>query len=799
MAWFKREVQQEHQTQQSKQNVQLLAALNVAPAALIMLDNQLQITLINRRALQLLQCYQAAIRERGNAEFTAQSDMLFGKPMSAVLPSDLVDYQQWQQLLDDKPSVQNIEIGAGKLRVSASKVADGQGFSVELSDITARAHQSEEHSLLKGALDNTHSAFVILGLHGEITHVNEQTVRLCKQHEQTFRSKNNAFVANRDDIIGKQIDYLFPQLQRDTFLSPNNLPINRDIRFKSARFEFHATASYDRHGSHIGTTIEWRDVTERRKKEAERSLLAAVVEGMTTNVMLADKDGIIRYLNPAVTDLFNSREEEMRQIYPGFSADKLVGTSIDQFHKNPAHQLSIIASPERMPFKAEITVGEVEFALNCIALYDDDGEYIGPALQWEDITEQMDGQRQIERLIAKAADGNLSDRMNTKKYRGAMANLGNGINQLLDSFIDPLNECIRVMRGVSKGDLKINMPDNYKGDFEDLSQAVNSSINNLRNMVEKITHSSARVASASAEIAEGNNDLSERTEEQAANLQETAASMEQMTATVKQNAESAASANTLSSKTSEKARKGGEVVKETVEAMAEINDASKKIADIIGVIDEIAFQTNLLALNAAVEAARAGEQGRGFAVVAGEVRNLAQRSAGAAKEIKELIKDSVEKVTQGSKLVDESGEMLEEIVSSVMEVSQLIDKINAASQEQATGIDEITRSVARMDQMTQQNAALVEEAAASSQSMRDESAELINLIGFFQVDIDAEKLVDKQLAPSSAKPTTSRPSVTAKKEPAPYRNGEAAPAARLKAVNSGKSTASEVSDEWEEF
>nr|WP_051415909.1 methyl-accepting chemotaxis protein [Salinivibrio socompensis] len=469
------------------------------------------------------------------------------------------------------------------------------------------------------------------------------------------------------------------------------------------------------------------------------------------------------------------------------------------FIKNPAHQQSVIANPDRMPFKADIAVGELEFSLNCIALYDDDDEYIGPALQWEDITEQMDGQRQVERLIAKAANGNLSDRMETSRYRGSMAKLGKGINQLLDSFMDPLNECIRVMRGVSKGDLKTNMPEDYKGDFEELSQAVNASINNVRNMVEKITHSSARVASASAEIAEGNNDLSERTEEQAANLQETAASMEEMTATVKQNAESAASANSLSSKASEKARKGGDVVKETVEAMSEINDASKKIADIIGVIDEIAFQTNLLALNAAVEAARAGEQGRGFAVVAGEVRNLAQRSAGAAKEIKDLIKDSVEKVTQGSKLVDESGDMLEEIVASVSEVSQLIDKINAASQEQATGIDEITRSVARMDQMTQQNAALVEEAAAASQSMREEGAELINLIGFFQVDIDAEKLADIQPPSVKHKQTpTHSATLSTKGQADPYRNGDTS-STRLKAVNTKKSSGAELSDEWEEF
>ncbi|OOE70657.1 methyl-accepting chemotaxis protein [Salinivibrio kushneri] len=797
MAWFKREAKQDNQ--QTKQNVQLLAALNVSPAALVMLDSQQHVTLINRRALQLLQCYQAAIRERGNEDFIAKSEVLVGQPMSRILATDLVDYQQWQQLIDDKPSVQTIELGAGKLRVSASKVADGDSYSVELCDVTARAHQTEEHKRLKAALDHTHSAFVLLGAHGEITHVNEQAVTLCQQYEKAFCTKSSAFAASRDDILGKYIDYLFPQLQRETFLNPEKMPINRDIRLKEARFEFHATANYDRHGKHIGTTIEWRDVTIKRKKESEHSLLAAIVEGMTTNVMLADKDGIIRYLNPAVTKLFKSRESEMREIFPNFSVDKLVGSSIDQFHKNPAHQQSVIANPDCMPYRAEITLGKLEFALSCIALYDDDGEYIGPGLQWEDITEQMDGQRQVERLIASAAEGNLTARMNTSQYRGSMAKLGNGINQLLDSFIDPVNESIRVMQGVSKGDLKMTMSEDYKGDFDVLSRAINTSINNVRNMVEKITHSSARVASASAEIAEGNNDLSERTEEQAANLQETAASMEQMTATVKQNAESASSANLASSKASEKASKGGDVVKETIEAMAEINDASKKIADIIGVIDEIAFQTNLLALNAAVEAARAGEQGRGFAVVAGEVRSLAQRSAGAAKEIKDLIKDSVEKVAQGSKLVDDSGAMLGEIVASVSEVSQLIDRINVASQEQATGIDEITRSVARMDQMTQQNAALVEEAAASSQAMREEGAELINLVGFFQVDIDAEKLADLHPPHTQRKSAPKHANkAVAKARGKYYRNGEAAYEPRQVSSHQ-KPSSDEVSDEWEEF
>jgi len=301
-------------------------------------------------------------------------------------------------------------------------------------------------------------------------------------------------------------------------------------------------------------------------------------------------------------------------------------------------------------------------------------------------------------------------------------------------MFSPLGKCIDVMSKVADGDLNSTMSDDNKGEFGRLSDAVNTSIINLRNMVEKITHSSARVATASTEIAEGNNDLSQRVEAQASNLEETAASMEQMTATVRLNADNAKGANDLADDASKKASKGGEVVGQVVSAMAEINSASKKIADIIGVIDEIAFQTNLLALNAAVEAARAGEQGRGFAVVAGEVRNLAQRSAAAAKEIKGLIKDSVEKVDEGSRLVDESGETLCEIVDAVAKVSELIAQIASSSQEQSTGIDEINRAVATMDEMTQQNASLVEETSAASQSLKDEGKQLLNLMNFFATD-----------------------------------------------------------------
>ncbi len=291
-----------------------------------------------------------------------------------------------------------------------------------------------------------------------------------------------------------------------------------------------------------------------------------------------------------------------------------------------------------------------------------------------------------------------------------------------------------VAQKAADGDLTHRADLSSKDELGQLAGAFNKMMDNLTRVVGDVRQGAEHVSTGSTEITQGNEDLSQRTSQQASALEETSASMEEMTSTIKQNADNAKQANQLAVAAREVAEKGGSVTEKAVQAMGEINTSSKKIADIINVIDEIAFQTNLLALNAAVEAARAGEQGRGFAVVASEVRNLAGRSATAAKEIKTLINESVQKVSDGSDLVNQSGQTLEEIVNSVKRVTDIISEISAASQEQAAGIDQVNKAVIQMDQSTQQNAALVEETTSASQSMRQQAGELLTQVAFFKTD-----------------------------------------------------------------
>ncbi len=362
--------------------------------------------------------------------------------------------------------------------------------------------------------------------------------------------------------------------------------------------------------------------------------------------------------------------------------------------------------------------------------------------------------------------------------------------RLTRSITAPLNDAVAMARRVASGDLTSTITVTTRDETGQLMQALKDMNDSLVNIIGEVRHGTSTIATASAEIAAGNLDLSTRTEQQASSLEETASSMEELTSTVKQNADNARQANQLAVSASQDAIKGGEMVTQVVDTMAAINASARKIVDIIGVIDGIAFQTNILALNAAVEAARAGEQGRGFAVVASEVRSLAQRSASAAREIKALITDSVEKVDAGTKLVDQTGTTMNDLVDSVRRVTDVISEISAASQEQTSGIEQINMAITQMDEVTQQNAALVEQAAAAADSLREQASTLAQVISIFSI---VEHTTMRASAPL---PATRRvlPAAASRVPPASISATRRVPARQLSAATTAKSD-----NDWEEF
>ncbi len=370
------------------------------------------------------------------------------------------------------------------------------------------------------------------------------------------------------------------------------------------------------------------------------------------------------------------------------------------------------------------------------------------------------------------------------------------------SITVPLNLAVQVAQKVAAGDLTSHIEVMSKDETGILTLALREMNDSLKKIVGEVRSGTEAIGSGTKQIASGNADLSQRTEEQASSLEETASSMEELTSTVKQNAENAKQANQLALGASTVAVKGGQVVSEVVTTMSSINESSKKIVDIIGVIDGIAFQTNILALNAAVEAARAGEQGRGFAVVASEVRNLAQRSAAAAKEIKALIGDSVDKVGAGTKLVDEAGKTMEEIVNSVKRVTDIMSEITAASQEQSAGIEQVNQAITQMDEVTQQNAALVEEAAAAAESLEEQAQNLQAAVAIFNIGGQTTTVRSQPSVRKTERPALSTPQRGASRplaHAAPRLAAKPAKASQPAAQTAKAAPAGSSEEQWEEF
>lgn len=792
---------------EEKKKALVKSAMDNSATNVLMCDRNLIVTYINKAAQDKLKNLELEIR-KVLPSFNA--DTIVGTCIDGFhkIPS-----HQRNILENPKnfPHKADIQLGPLQLELNVGAIISDKGEylgnSLEWSDVTEKRRIDKEMFIVQTSLNDANSNVLMCDRNLLITYVNNTAMKKLKSLEGEIRKVLPAFDTAK--LVGTCIDtfHKVASHQRRILDDPKNLPYKGDIQLGPLTLELIVTAIVSKDGQYLGNTLEWSDVTAKRISDREMTILKNSLDNSTSNVLMCDRNLTVTYINKAALSKLKLLEMEIRKVLPAFNTDKIIGICIDSFHKVPDMQRRVLGDPKNLPHRADIKLGPLTLSLTVSAIVSESGEYLGNTLEWADITAQKRAQTEVDRLITAAAAGQLAERINASEFEGFFKTLSEGINKMLDAVVTPLHEAQTILTSLAGNDLTKEMTGLYEGEFDQMKTSLNTAIRNLSTTMVAVRESVDAVSSGSEQITKGNEDLSQRTSEQASALEETSASMEEMTSTVKQNADNAKQANQLAITARDIADKGGSVTTKAVEAMGEINKSSKKIADIITVIDEIAFQTNLLALNAAVEAARAGEHGRGFAVVAAEVRNLAQRSATAAKEIKGLINESIQRVSDGSELVNQSGKTLDEIVSSVKRVTDIIAEITAASQEQASGIDQVNKAIMQMDETTQQNAALVEETTAASQSVKEQARELMRQVEVFKTNQgetrEARPVAARHESSFAAKPSSKPMAQGTGQKPGFKKPAFAAPQAQAKtavgmAAGNGKDRR-KSEDDFEEF
>jgi methyl-accepting chemotaxis protein-1 (serine sensor receptor) len=590
------------------------------------------------------------------------------------------------------------------------------------SDISEAKRIADETLRIKIALDNVGTNVMIADIGRNIVYMNKSIGDMLANAQNDIRKELPQFDAAK--LIGTNIDGFHKRPDHQKNLLGNFTKTHSArIEVGGRTFDLVANPVMNAQGERLGSVIEWADMTERltaREKEVatanENLRLRIALDNVGTNVMIADNERNIIYMNKSIVPMLSNAEADIRKDLPNFSVANLIGSSIDNFHKNPSHQKNLLAT-FTSPHKAEIRVGGRTFLLVASPVINESKERIGSVVEWTDRTQEVAVEKEVAEVVSSAAMGDFTRRIAEAGKAGFFMTLATNMNRLLQTSEVGLNEVVRVLSALANGDLSQRITADYSGTFGQLKDDANATSEKLATIIEDVRNAADALTSASEQVSQTAQSLSQSASEQASGVERTSASVEQMSASVAQNTENAKVTDGMSTKSASEAVEGGEAVSQTVAAM-------KQIASRIGIVDDIAYQTNLLALNAAIEAARAGEHGKGFAVVAAEVRKLAERSQIAAMEIGELAINSVT-------VSDKAGRLLADMIPSIRKTSDLVQEITAASEEQTAGLSQISAAMSELNQATQQNASASEQLAATAEEMSGQAEQLQGLMEFF--------------------------------------------------------------------
>jgi methyl-accepting chemotaxis protein len=594
-----------------------------------------------------------------------------------------------------------------------------------------------EANKFKIAIDNVSTNLMISDNDLNIIYMNSALKDMFKNGENEIKKQLPNFSIS--SLMNSNIDtyHKTPSHQRQ-ILGALRGTHNTVLKLGDRTYALKANPIVGEKGEKMGFVVEWVDQTEQLIIEAERQKvlqenirIKVALDNVSTNVMLADNDRKVIYMNKAIYRMFANAESDIKKDFSHFDSKNLIGFTIDRFHKQPELQKNVLGT-FTATHKAVISIGGRTFDLSANPIIDENGNRLGSVVEWADITNEIAVQKEIEGIVNKAVQGEFNSRISRDGKIGFFLNLAEGINKVLQLSEEGLNDIARIMEALSRGDLSQRINKSYSGLFGGLKDYTNKTVDKISEVIEEVRSNSEALLNASEQVSATAQSLSQSASEQAASVEETSASLEQMSSNINMNAENSRQTNIIATKTAESAKQGGASVLETVKAM-------KQIAEKIGIIEDIAYQTNLLALNAAIEAARAGEHGKGFAVVASEVRKLAERSQVAANEIGDLATTSVG-------IAETAGKLISDIVPAINKTADLVQEISASTAEQASSVGNINKAVAQLDAMTQQNASSSEELASTSEELSGQADNLRNVIGFFSLGIEESPLQFKTVS-----------------------------------------------------